>query len=76
MSHLFAHIKAGLDRLSQHPFFVGFARGMDLFGELKEPTPYDHTRDGFKQDYEAMAADWTAVGDDFRQAMGRIASEE
>jgi hypothetical protein len=64
-----------LRRIARSPFFIGFARGMDLRGALNEPMPYERAEDPTETDARAMRSDWSAVGGDIIVAAERLEEE-
>ena len=60
-------------RSEMSPFLEGLASAFDLTGTFLESPP---RRTGFRQDADALAADWRAVGDDLRAAMAEYATRE
>lgn len=53
-------------------FIAGVARLLDFGGALNGPRP--KPRD-YRADARALRADWYAIGDDMRAAMGQVARE-
>lgn len=59
----------------QPSFLRGMASVLDLGGVLEE-TGYNYSRSSRQADLRAMQSDWYVIGQDLRNAIGRLEEEE